>query len=304
MRNYFTKIKVEILGADVIIENADISIEYTKTSEQNPNYCDLIIYNMSDDTYNRINNRANSARVYADIDGQGYALIFAGDLRNMIKWKKATNSSKSKTSSGNKTKNAKVHYHEAPIRREESDTDIATIISLEDGRKVSFFNNHISRSYKGEVTNKYILDDILRYVKQQDSNIKISSDANTLKEYTYPKGVSFNGSLISVLTSICKTGDAYCTIQDDVILVSSTQIDTANKAYTYVLNGDNCPTPEQGTDKELVILAPFIPNLNPFNFLKLEFKDYLDLFQVKKIVSKIDNFGESNESKITVSMDN
>ena len=81
-RKYFTNIKVEILGADLVIEDADIAVELTKTDEKKPNYCEVTIFNLADDTYNRINSRANSARVYVDIDGLGYALIFAGDLRN------------------------------------------------------------------------------------------------------------------------------------------------------------------------------------------------------------------------------
>lgn len=303
MRKYFTKIKVEILGADIIIEEADISVEYTKTDEEKPNYCEITIYNMADDTYNRINSRANSARVYADVDGEGYNLIFAGNLRNLVKWKKAKVSSAKRKKKNTAVKKAQIHYNEPPIRREASGEDVATIICLEDGMKTTRFDNFISKSYNKAVSNKYVLNDILNYVKQRDSNVKISADSNSLLEYIYPAGITFHGTLLSVLTSICKTGSAYCTIQNDVILISSTELDKQNMVYTYLLNGDNCPTPEASTDKELDIDAPFIPALNPFNFIKLDFRDYSGLFQVKKVVGKIDNFGENSESKVTVKMD-
>lgn len=298
-RNYLTKIKLEVLGADLIIEDADISLDYIKTDEEKPNYCEITIYNVSDDTYRRINSRANSVRVYVDIDGTGYGLVFAGDLRNLVKWKKAKVAKKKRK----KPYKAKLHFNEPPIRREDNDPNIATIISLEDGKKTGYFNNYVSKSYSNAVTNKYVLQDILNYAKSKDSNLKISANINALTEYTYPAGAVFHGSLINILSNICKTGNAYCTMQDDVIVVSSTEQDKKNITYTYLLDGTNCPTPETNTDKELDILAPFIPNLNPFNFVKLNFKDYAGLFQVKKIESKIDNFGENCESNITVKMD-
>lgn len=302
-RFYSTKIKVEILGADIIIEDADISVEYTKTDEEKPNYCDITIYNMSDDTYKRINSRANSARVYADIDGTGYGLIFAGNLRNLQKWKKAKVASKKRKRKSTRVSKAKPHFNEPPIRREDDGDNIATIISLEDGKKVAFLDNYVSVSYSGQVTNRYVLNDILSKARQKDSNLKISAEVNALTEYTYPAGKIFQGTLIKVLSSICKTGNAYCTMQNDVIVISSTKRDKTNTMYTYLLDGNNCPTPETSTDKELDILAPFIPNLNPFNFVKLNFRDYAGLFQVKKIESKIDNFGDDCESNITVKMD-
>ena len=301
-RKYYTKIKVEILGADLIIEDADMSVDFTKTDEEKPNYCDLTIYNVSDDTYNRINSKANSARIYADIDGEGYALIFAGDLRNMQKWKKAKTQTAKKIKKQNKIKKAVIHYNEPPIRRE-GEVDIATIISLQDGIKSGEIDTFISKSYKNAIKNTAVLDDILRSAKYMNSNVKISAESNALKEYTYPAGLVLHGNLMSVLRSVCNTGGAYCTMQNDTILISSKSIDTANKVYTYLLDGTNCPTPETSTDKELDINAPFIPNINPFNFVKLDFRDYSGLFQVKKIHSKIDNFGSDYETQITVKMD-
>ena len=301
-RKYYTKLKVEILGADLIIEDADMSVSFTKTDEEKPNYCDLVIYNVSEDTYRRINDKANSARIYADIDGQGYSLIFAGDLRNMVKWKEAKATSAKKIRKQTKIKKAVVHYNEPPIRRE-GEGDISTIISLQDGIKTGRLDVVISKSYRNAIKNTYVLDDILRTAKAKSSNIKIAAESNALKEYTYPAGLILHGNLLSVLKSVCNKGGAYCTMQNDTIVISSKSIDSANKTYAYLLNGENCPTPEASTDKELDIEAPFIPNLNPFNFVKLDFRDYQGLFQVKKVQSQIDNFGEDYETKITVKMD-
>ena len=55
MQRLYTKIKLEIVDADIVIENADISVEIKKNSEGSPNYCTLNIYNISQNTYNIIN---------------------------------------------------------------------------------------------------------------------------------------------------------------------------------------------------------------------------------------------------------
>ena len=52
-----TNIKIEIAGANKIIEDADIELEIKKTNEKEPNYCTVTIYNMADSTYNEINDK-------------------------------------------------------------------------------------------------------------------------------------------------------------------------------------------------------------------------------------------------------
>lgn len=302
-RNYNNRIRVEILGADMVIEDAHIAVDCDKTDEKTPNYCEITIFNMSDDTYNRINSRANSGRVYTDINNSGWVLLFEGNLRNLLKYKKTKANALTKTGKQRKIKKAEPHYNEPPIRREASGADVATIICLEDGKKNLFFDNYVNKSYFGSVTNRYVLDDILSDVKRKSSNIKISANSNILEEYTYQNGKVFSGTLQDVLSSICKTGNAICTVQDDVIIVATNNPDKKNVGYVYLLNGTNCPSPEANTDKELDIDAPFIQALNPLNFIKLDFKDYQGLFQVKRVHSKIDNFGDDFESKITVKLD-
>ena len=82
-----TNIKIEIAGANIVIEDADIELEIKKTNEKEPNYCTVTIYNMADSTYNEINDKAYYVRCYADIGMKGYSLIFEGDLRNLKKYK-------------------------------------------------------------------------------------------------------------------------------------------------------------------------------------------------------------------------
>ena len=68
MQRLYTKIKLEIVDADMVIENADISVTIKKNDEGSPNYCTCVIYNVSQNTYNILNDKSNEIRIYADID--------------------------------------------------------------------------------------------------------------------------------------------------------------------------------------------------------------------------------------------
>ena len=137
MQRLYTKIKLEIVDADMVIENADISVTIKKNDEGSPNYCTCVIYNVSQNTYNILNDKSNEIRVYADIDEKGYILIFEGILRDIVKWKKAKKTVATKRKRKTKTvkKPIQVHYNSPPISRNNNDGNIATIIELQDGFK-------------------------------------------------------------------------------------------------------------------------------------------------------------------------
>ena len=44
MQRLYTKIKLEIVDADMVIENADISVTIKKNDEGSQNYCTCVIY--------------------------------------------------------------------------------------------------------------------------------------------------------------------------------------------------------------------------------------------------------------------
>lgn len=149
MINLNLKIKIEILGANIVIDDADVKLKITKTDEAKPNYCTCTIYNLSEDTYNKINNKANSLRIYINHQenqqDNNWVLIFEGNLRDLKKYKKAKQKAKTKLNKDgtprkarkSTAKPAQQHYNEPPIRRE-GEVDIETIIELQDGIKNLF----------------------------------------------------------------------------------------------------------------------------------------------------------------------
>ena len=47
-------LRLEIAGADLIIEDMDIDVEYIKSDDPNPNKSTVTIWNIADDTFKRL----------------------------------------------------------------------------------------------------------------------------------------------------------------------------------------------------------------------------------------------------------
>lgn len=297
MQRLYTKIKLEIVGANMVIENADVSVELEKSDDGSPNYCTVTVYNVSEATYTTLNDKANHVRVYAEVDDdQGYVLIFQGDLRDLIKWKKYKATTLTKKGKKRKRKPAKVQYESPPITREASENDIATVIQLQDGIKDTFLNNFYSKSYKGAVTNKKILSDLLDYIKQR-TTIGIGNMA-TLTEKTFAKGYVVHDTISGALRTIARTGNCTSLIENNVLNIYSNN--ATSDVYGYYLHSGICPRPEFNANKEVSVLAPFLPTIQVGNFVKLDFQDIEGIYPVKKIETKIDNFGKDYETNLTL----
>lgn len=297
MQRLYSKIKLEIVDADMVIENADIAIEIKKTSDGKPHYCTITIYNISQNTYNILNDKANEVRVYVDVDDNGYMLAFEGILRDIVKWKKA----KAKTKKKSKAKaNTVIHYNEPPISRSSDAGNIITKIELQDGFKTAYIKNYYSKSYQGQVTNTQILNDIIDYMKAQ-TTIGIGS-IMTLNEKTFPNGRVVNGTLANVLKQICATGDRVSVIDNNILNIFD--MTAESDVYGYYLHGGICPRPEFNADKEISVEAPYLPAIQVGTFVKLEFEDLEGTYPVKSLESSIDNFGQSYETKLTLQAGN
>lgn len=301
MQRLYTKIKLEIVDADMVIENADISVMIKKNDEGSPNYCTLNIYNISQNTYNIINDKANEIRVYADIDEKGYILIFEGILRDITKWKKAKQTVA--TSKKRKTRTAKkpiqIHYNSPPILRSQDNGNVITTIELQDSFKNAYINNYYKKSYEGQVTNNQILKDILDYIKDK-TTIGIGN-ISTLTEKTFINGRVIYGTLINVLNQICATGNSICDIDNNIINIFPKN--QTSDVYGYYLHGGICPRPEFNADKEVSVDAPFLPSINVGAFVKLDFEDIDGIYPVKSLESKIDNFGSEYETKLILKVE-
>lgn len=291
-----TNIKIEIAGANKIIEDADIELEIKKTNEKEPNYCTVTIYNMADSTYNEINDKAYYVRCYADIGGKGYSLIFEGDLRNLIKYKKPSTTKKPKKPRKTTKKASEPKYNEPPVRTEDDGSDVKTIIELQDGLKSSVLNFHHKISYEGRISNIDILNDCLKTLQGGNTGL---GQIDTPNEHMFVNGFAYSGPIYNLATQMAALGGCNLTFQNGV--VSCIRKGGKNLDYIYVLDGTNCPRPEEDTNKEINIDAPVLPGLNPDNLVKLDFDKIKGEYKVYKITTNLNNYGGSGQgSKIVV----
>ena len=296
-----TKIKIEIAGANKIIEDADIELEIKKTNEKEPNYCTVTIYNMADSTYNEINDKALYVRCYADIGMTGYSLIFEGDLRNLKKYKKPGKAKSKYTKTGKLRKVRKStvapKYNEPSVRQDDDGSDVKTIIELQDGLKSQLLNFHYKIAYEGRISNIDILNDCLKTLQGGNTGL---GQIDTPNEHIFTNGFSYSGPIYNLATQMAALGGCNLTIQNGVI--SCIRKGGKNLDWVYVFDGTNCPRPEEDTNKEINIDAPVRPGLNPDNIVKLNFDKIQGQFKVKKIDTTINNYGGSGQgSKIIVS---
>ena len=288
-----TNIRLEIVGADIVIEDADIELEIKKTNEAMPNYCTCIVYNMSDDTYNKIKSKAYYVNCYVDINGEGYKLIFAGDLRDLKKPKKPRKRKKSKHPRKAKSTSsikAEPKYFEPPIRTEDDGPDIKTIIELQDGLKTIFLNFPYSISYKGSVSSNKILSDAISTLQSGNSAI---GQYDTPNEFIYPNGFSYSGPIFNLVSKLCARGGCRSSIQNGVLSVI--RLGGKNIDYIIELNSTNCPSPEEDTNKEINVDAPVLTTINPDNMIYLNFNKINGIKKVYKLKTKVDNYGGNNQ---------
>lgn len=306
MNRLDTKIKLEIAGADIVIEDLDMAVEMKKTNEAPPNYCTVSIYNLSDDTTSKIKEFATGARVYysntKNSDGtESWDLVFEGTLRSSKKFKKPSTTKVSKyTKSGKLRKRrkarAKVRYNSPAVRTEFDETDVKTILELEDGKKAALIDAYFSKSYSGKFSNSQVIKDILNVLRA--NNVPIGR-VDKLSEITYTNGKVFHGSAVSILCSLCSTASGQCFIKNGVLsIVTGRNSDSV--LYGVRLDGTNCARPEEDTNQEVKVEAPLLPTLNPNDWVMLDFKNVSGPHKIYKLETKFDNFGKSGGTELTV----
>ena len=294
------KILVELIGLDKKIgDELDVSVKIEKTNESSPNYCTVTLYNLSEDTNNDIKQYMTGARVYlAQGSETAYQLVFQGDLRDIKKYKKPSKSSGSKyTKTGKLRKKRKSsatpHYNEPSVTTEYDDTDVKTVIELQDGKKACLNNNFFVKSYKGFVTNKTVINDILNSFRA--TNVPIGK-IDSLPEIQYNNGKVFHGNATSILNSLCSRAGGSFYIQNGVISITNANNRPSNIGLEF--NGYNCAKPEEEKDNNVKLETPLVPSLNPNDWVMLNFKNVSGPHKLYKIESEFDNFGEACGSEI------
>lgn len=288
-----TKIRIEVVGADLIIENLDIDIKVKKTNEATPNTCTCSIWNLSDKTNKILEDKTKTVRVYVSKGGADYILLFEGNLRTALKRvKKKKKPKKPRKSTAKKT----PHYNEPSFQIEVDGADVKTILELEDGHKAIVLNPYFSKSYNDLVSNQTIINDCLSNFK--NNNVAIGT-LPVIPETTYVNGKTYHGSTLTVLNKILLSVGCRASIQNGVLsIINKNQLP---EDYLIQLTSNNCARPETKTDNEIEVETQLLPALNPNEHVYLDFKNNIKgIHRIYQIEHEFDNYGKKESSKLVV----
>lgn len=288
-----TKIKVEVVGADLIIENLDIDIKVKKTNEATPNTCTCSIWNLSDKTNKILEDKTKTVRIYVSKGGADYILLFEGNLRIALKRvKKKKKPKKPRKSTAKKT----PHYNEPSFQIEVDGAGVKTILELEDGHKTIVLNPYFSKSYDGVVSNQTIINDCISNFR--NNNVAIGA-LPVLPEVIYVNGKTYHGSTITILNKLLLPINCRASIQNNVLsIINKNQ---KSEEYLIELNSINCARPETKTDNEIEVEAQLLPALNPNDQIYMNFKNNIKgIYKIYQIEHEFDNYGKKESSKLVV----
>jgi len=180
--------------------------------------------------------------------------------------------------------------------RRYEDTDIITVLECGDGHDVLTKTN-ISKLYKAGFEIDKMIDDIIKDVKR--AGVKIAGDIKKklqdikLEGKKVDSGFSVSGLLSDTLETLLKPYNKTFTIQDDVFKIINTGKEEGTK-YTLL-------TPETGligspvkTKDGLEFTALIQPGkFNPGQFVKIQSRDFNNVFKIIKSNSIGDSHGDN-----------
>ena len=293
------KIKVNIYGPNLEIENADCSFTTMFTEEKEPNTCTLKIYNLTDEKMNSIVNNTKYVEIktnqYNIKDSDGNVLwqrAFEGLPREIIKKPKISYTKKGKIrKSSNKVK---ILAPSITVGTDEADDYIELDLQEGMGAEIGTF---VSKSYKNGFNVKKILTDLAEM-----ANLEIVFDKNIkFWNVTYP--IILHGNVRDSLIQVASYIGCTCIIAQNRALISGQNKEGVILYYQF--DEENTQRPNYLQDKKIEFYAPYMPFLLPGQFVKLiNKKQQIDgVFQIAKIESSFSNYSEECESKITVRYD-
>ena len=274
-----SRIKLEVAGANYVIEDLDIDVSIKMTDQDKPNECSVTIWNLSDTSLSAINDKTVGIRVCFSKWNEEYKLAFEGNLRTLTKHRKKTQKSK------------KTRFNRPSITNQVSGADVGTTIVLNESYN-DYMELHFSKSYKGEITTETIINDMI------DSSGYPVSYIGELKHRTYKNSKVVHGPLRRVMFEILQELGATYTFQNGVIQILSRDAEKTNPVI--VFTSRDVDTPEELDDLEIEFTTLISTQIRPNDWVQLQTRKFDDLYRVSKIEHEFDNYGKKLHSKITV----
>ena len=276
-------IRLEIAGADLIIEDLDIDVEFVKSKAKEPNKSTITIWNVSEDTFKRLF-KTTAVDVYTWFGDDEPAWTFRGyvDVKNLVKMNAVAgriNSSKGFL---------------APTVKQDNkgQFDIPTIIELVDS-KVNYKASKINKNYSSSVKTKQLMNDC---IEAMGLGIGFISENLTEKTYSHYK---LKGRPHIELEKVLAAVGASFYIRNSFIYIT-TYKDENKGTYAVVLTPENSLQPDQQSEEDLIISTQLITFLNAGDWVKLQFKEIEGVENVYEVRGKMNNYGTAGSSDIVI----
>ena len=297
MLDFNNDIKLEFIGTQLVIEDLDIDVEITLTSEKTSNEAIVKIWNLSEKTKDIIRKDSTGIRIlYKSESDSGYIPVFEGNKKNRIKTKKIKKNKPAKTHRKHKkksTSSTNAPETQRNIDYETDGADEALIVELGDNY-LKYSTTHFKKTYKSAVSTKTIIADIAN-----SFNVGIAYLDN-VNHLSYGNGVAKQGEARSILSSVCDRIGCNWTLVGDMLVISSIKSKYSGKTIAYNFNGDNSEKPNFEDNDEVTFKTVLTPTVRPSDWCKLDFKDINGIFRSYTVKHSMSNYSEANESEITV----
>lgn len=277
-------LRLEIAGADLIIEDLDIDVEYVKTREAEPNKSTVTIWNIAEDTYKRLL-KTYAMDIYSWYGDNEPSLLFRGyiDPKSIIRM----------SAVAGRINTAKGFLASTVKQDNKGQFDIPTVIELIDS-KVNYTASKISKTYFTEVTTTQLINDCIEAM-----GVGIGFISNNLPVKTYKNGYKLSGKPHIVLKTILDGLGAKFNITNSFIYIQMPS-DKNNDTYAVVLNAENSMRPDQQSDDTIIVSTRLIPFLNANDWVKLDFEELQGLEQAYEVRGKCNNYGTAGTTDIVI----
>lgn len=239
------RLRLDIGGANIRIEDKiiesngqwyvdpesglDIDFDIVKTWNNTPNESTITIYNLNNDTYNKIYNEATAFELYGAESNNEYALMFRGYPQKQLKRAKVTLIT---SNQGFMKQDYRASFS--------GQNDLPTVLTLIDG-KISYEDATINKPYYGEISSKLVFDDVIESMGIIKGNIAQDIKFVPLKNY------SARGKSVAIMNYLAKINGFKWSITNGVF--DAYTGNPPSQPYGILLDGFNSATPERQDDK-------------------------------------------------------
>ena len=288
----------------------DIDFDIIKTWNNTPNESTITVWNLNNETYNKIYEEATAFELYGAKSDDEYALMFRGYPDKQLKRAKQTLIT---SNEGFMKQDYRASFRGQNV--------LPTVLKLLDG-KTSYTDATINKVYYGNVSTQIIFEDVIESMGLIKGQIAQDITFKTIKNY------SARGKSANVMNWLANYNGFKWSIMNG--LFEAYTGNAPKQPYGIMLNGFNSSTPERQDDKfktkttvlqkknkkkgiagksktdviktnnGYMIETELLPFLNPGYFCYCDF----DILQGTKFIYKVEhvgnNYGVNCSSKIWV----